>query len=294
MCLKARLAAGIRELGTLGGTKYRASVAHASWAFVLFFALISTQVHAQPSQEAALARAEQSMRLGREVRSKVVEARQHFRDAAEACADLHRGGVVSPELYLLWGNAELLADRVPRAIWAYHSGLRLDPWNRILREHLALARSRVARAQSNRTAPQPDSWSVWLPAPWTSLVTASLALALSCAAAAAWHVTRSTQMGWFALAALALALVASAGCARATKREIREREQPRVVIAEPDTPMNLGNGPSYPPHPETPRLPAGAEGRLVHRRGGWLRIELAAGDVGWIPAAKALVVPSTW
>lgn len=262
------------------------------WLLLLIVCMMAPGI-AQATNEETLARAEKSLRQGREAASKIVEARRCFGAAAEACAELHRGGVASPELFLLWGNAELLADRLPRALWAFHAGLRLDPNHRGLRAHLAHARSRVAAAQTERTAPRADDWSAWLPAPWPALLAAALAFAVACASAAVWHVERCPRCGWFTLLALALTVVTAFGCGLSIVREQREQQHPRVVIAEADTPLTLGNGPNYAAHPATPRLPAGAEARLAHRRGGWLRIELPAGDVGWIPAANALVVPST-
>src|SRR5439155_27372853 len=68
---------------------------------------------------------------------------------------------------------------------------------------------------------------------------------------------------------------------------------PVVVIAEDGVAddgvqLRKGNGFSYPPRHET-RLYRGAEARLRHGRGDWLQVELASGEVGWIPRWTALI-----
>ena len=72
-----------------------------------------------------------------------VESRRLFREAADGFDELRQHGCQSPALYLRLGNAEALAGHWPRAIWAYHGGLAMDPNHATLREHLAYARSLV-------------------------------------------------------------------------------------------------------------------------------------------------------
>ena len=50
-------------------------------------------------------------------------------------------------------------------------------------------------------------------------------------------------------------------------------------------PLRTGNGVSY---PSRLTLPAGAEVRERHRRGGWVQVELPGGGVGWVPASALL------
>jgi hypothetical protein len=58
---------------------------------------------------------------------------------------------------------------------------------------------------------------------------------------------------------------------------------PVVVLSEDNVLLRRGNGLSYPARYDTP-LPRGAEARLLFVRGNWLQIELAGGEVGWVPA----------
>jgi uncharacterized protein YgiM (DUF1202 family) len=68
----------------------------------------------------------------------------------------------------------------------------------------------------------------------------------------------------------------------------RAADAPLVVIAEDNVILRKGNGLSYPPRYEQP-VNRGVEARLRYERGDWLQIELAGGEVGWVPRAVALV-----
>jgi hypothetical protein len=111
-------------------------------ACLLVFCSLPATAHAQASTESdaeVLAQAETAFRLGVENKTRILQARTHFYLATDAYLELHRRGVRSPALYLNLGNAAVLADRWPEAVWAYHVGLKLDPNHAGLREHLAFA-----------------------------------------------------------------------------------------------------------------------------------------------------------
>src|SRR2546423_1030278 len=82
--------------------------------------------------------------------------------AAAGLRELEQSGLRSPALYLALGNAEALAGRWPRAIWAYECGRRLDRNDARLREHLNYARSLVNYPESGRGRPAPERWPSWL------------------------------------------------------------------------------------------------------------------------------------
>jgi uncharacterized protein YgiM (DUF1202 family) len=63
---------------------------------------------------------------------------------------------------------------------------------------------------------------------------------------------------------------------------------PVVVIAEDKTYLHKGNNALYPRSYETP-LNRGVEARLLEVRGSWLQIELAGGQIGWVPRENALL-----
>ena len=94
------------------------------------------------------------------------------------------------------------------------------------------------------------------------------------------------------LAALlfAVALAGSAGYALDVQQAAYDRAHPLVVIAVDATPLQRGNGPSYPLNPDVPNLPAGLEARVLHERGAWLQVQLSTGEVGWVRRAAVLIV----
>jgi hypothetical protein len=61
-----------------------------------------------------------------------------------------------------------------------------------------------------------------------------------------------------------------------------EAARPLVVILDDGVLLRKGDGLAYPPRYDTP-LNRGAEARLLFERGGWLQVELAGGEVGWVP-----------
>jgi len=60
-----------------------------------------------------------------------------------------------------------------------------------------------------------------------------------------------------------------------------------VVITADGVPLREGNGVAYPARYDAP-LNRGVEARLLFVRGDWLQIELAGGEVGWVPGASTV------
>jgi hypothetical protein len=68
----------------------------------------------------------------------------------------------------------------------------------------------------------------------------------------------------------------------------QSQEHPLVVIAEDGVRLRKGNNRAFPPRYDT-SLPRGVEGRRLFVREGWAQIELAGGEVGWLPCEQILV-----
>ena len=92
----------------------------------------------------------------------------------------------------------------------------------------------------------------------------------------------------YGLAVLLVTAAAATLLTLTTAWENRGNEHALVVVARDGVLLRKGNGPDYPPRSEAP-LNRGVEARLLYRRGGWLQVELAGGEVGWLPASAALV-----
>jgi hypothetical protein len=218
------------------------------------------------------------------------DGRAAFRRAAEGFAALERTLGPSPELCLNLGNAALLGDDLPRAIWAFRRGLLLAPEHARLREHLDYARAQVNRPTPEYGAPEDDAWPWWLPR-WSRRIwfwTLAGCYTAAWAALAVWWM--QSRGPWLLAALLAAVAAAGAGYALAIARlqGQLERNTPMVVVHSERTGLYTGNGPSYPRHPELPTLYAGMEARRLAERGGWLQIQFPASEIGWVRGADVL------
>jgi hypothetical protein len=248
-------------------------------------------VAGESPKEERLARAQEQFRLGVEKLRQPAEARRLFAQAADEFASL-RDVIPSPNLYLCLGNAEALAGRWPHAIWAYQCGLRIDPNHGALREHLQYARALVNDLPNGRGRASPDAWPGWLHRPSSGelLLLGTIIYSLACFAGGWWYVRRRASYPWAALVLCLVALGCSAGYLLKERQVHEESQHPLVIVAVPATSLYRGNGPSYPLHPDVPSLPAGLETRLLHRRGSWLQVQLATGEIGWVLAERVLIV----
>jgi tetratricopeptide (TPR) repeat protein len=233
-------------------------------------------------------RAEAEFNEGVRLRHAQDKARPHFRAAAEQFAELRRRGVHNALLYRNLGNAYLLAGDPPRAILSYRRGLQLRPGDRDLRANLGQARQQVVYAEGERLGrPIGDPGPPWLPhlEPGWLFASAFGAYALSCLLLTRWLMVRRTRWLLWGLTAVVVAAVLTIFLIRS---EQSPTGGPLVVIAEDRVLLRKGNGLAYPPRYDA-SLNRGVEARLLFRRGDWLQIELAGGEVGWIPLSAALV-----
>lgn len=196
-----------------------------------------------------------------------------FRRAAAAFEQLRESGAVNATLLGNLGNAYFLAGDLPRAILAYRQALRLSPADRGLRERLAFARAQVAFADGVGRPPD-DPW----PAIDPRVVFGLLALGYGAGWAALTGGWIKGNRVWL-LAGLAAVLTA----AGATHALWPRQERPLVVVARDGVPLRRGNGEAFPPWFDAP-VNRGVEASLLYRRGDWLQIELAGGEVGWVRA----------
>lgn len=217
------------------------------------------------------------------------EAAKAFAQAAARYDELRRSGINNAALSRNQGNASLLAGNLPAAILAYRRGLRLAPADQGLREALSCAREQVVYSSPQALGRPRVDWPLWLPRPSTGAqyVTALFLHCLGCLMVARWWLTRGAGLlpaaagCWMIAAILAVVLVRENREARA------DVEKPVAVIAADDVVLRRGNGPAYPAAYETP-LHRGVESRIRFIRGDWVQIELAGGEVGWVPRRALL------
>ncbi len=243
------------------------------------------------SEAELVSRASAAVAAGEGERASDVQARPHFRRAAASYEELLRRGVRNPLLLRNLGNAHFLAGDIPRAVLAYRRGLQLRPDDPDLLAALMTVRERVylppgstlGRPPEDDPLPGlplfPPSWLVGL---------AALMYLLSCLVLTRWWMTRSRRtlaLGVFLLFQVGTTTVLVGYRA---KLAAEEATHPLVVIRAANVKLLQGNGPDYPTRYETSARP-GVEGRLLFERDGWLQIELAGGEVGWVKVDQVLV-----
>jgi hypothetical protein len=195
------------------------------------------------------------------------------------------------DLYRNQGNAYLLAADLPAAILSYRRGLRLDPADLLLRANLSYARGQVAYPGSGDLGrPAVDNRPPWLPyvSQRLRLLLFACSYGVGWLSLVRWWMVRRTAPLALGVLGFGLAALLAASLGMEAWSERQEVLHPLVVIAADNVPLRKGDGILYPScYPTT--LQRGVEARLRFRRGDWLQIEVAGGQVGWVPRAAALL-----
>jgi tetratricopeptide (TPR) repeat protein len=191
-------------------------------------------------------------------------------------------GYESPALYLDLGNARLRAGRRGAAIASYLRALRLDPGDPDARQNLELARS----ANVDRLVGAAGPSLLGRVAARTRDGVAVAAFALPwwlLWAALAWRLVTGRRLrAWLAVGSGLCTLAAMLGGAVLLARDADQREPAGVVI----TPQSgLREGPEEALRPST-TLHEGTEVKVLEVRGAAVRVRLANGLEGWLPARE--------
>jgi hypothetical protein len=269
---------------------------HAALIPLFLTALVNVRA---PDAEGLRAQAEAAFGEGVQLAStKPGEARARFAAAARRYLDLHQASAANAALYRNLGNAYLLAldpddkkaDNLARAILAYRRGLDVDPTDHELRRSLDHARQQVYYPPPGTFGQPPvDHRPPWLPRwPGVLLGIAGGAYALAVLAAARWWMLRRPAWLNAAFVAGGVMLIALGGWALEYRQMAQEARAPVVIVARDGIQLLVGNGGRYPPRYETV-VNRGVEARLRHQRGNWLQIELAGGQIGWVPREAVLM-----
>jgi hypothetical protein len=232
-------------------------------------------------------RAEDEFARGVRLRKDANRAGPHFQSAAQHFEELRQRGVSNPYLFGNLGNAYLLAGDLPHAILTYRRGLRAAPGNEALRQNLAEARAMVAYpGQAGLGMPAPEKADHWLAmlGPKVAWAAAAFLYGIGCLLLTRWWISSGRRSLTFG----SIALVAAASLSAYGFFIHRpESKLPLVVVAEDGLLLRKGDGPLYPPRYET-QLNRGVEARILFDRGDWIQIELAGGEVGWVPRKSVL------
>jgi tetratricopeptide (TPR) repeat protein len=256
----------------------------------LLMALLAAVPADLPDAEVA-EQAETAFREGVRLRDDAAQARPHFARAAEGYEELLRRGRNNPLLYRNLTHAYLLAGDLPRAILTCRRGLRRAPGDGGLRSDLAAIRELVVfPPYSSLGRPPDDNRPPW----WPSFKAGTLAAlaagfyALACLCLTRWLMVRRLGLVLTAGGCLAAAIALGVVAGIEASREREAIAHPLVVIAADGVLLRRGDGLTYPPRYDAP-VNRGVEARLLFARGEWLQIELAGGEVGWVPRRLVLV-----
>jgi len=213
------------------------------------------------------------------------QARALLRTTAEAADEAWRSGTRTPGLAEFRGMTTRLLGDTPRAIAVYRDGLAMSPNDPALIAALEDIRPTIvmpedplliAAIRPERSTPFYDViplrfqrgalvavWSIG----WLML--------------ARWWIRRSPTLRILAIVTLMLAIIGEGWRMRESNRRATEFGVIGVVIAREGQILREGNAELYPAIVRTP-LPPGTEGIILHERGGWLRVRLRGGAIGWL------------
>ncbi len=240
-----------------------------------------------PADAELLDQAEAAFAEGLRLREKGERGAAAFRAAARAYETLNERGAANADLYRNLGNAYWLAGDAPRSILAYRLGLRLAPQDGELRQLLAGAREQVVYPPSSTLGRPAEEvrprWLALIPPGWL-FAAAVLVYVGGCVCLTRWMMIRHPP--YLAEAVVALVVALGLGGWSAWSRW-DGLPRPIAVIARDGVLLRKGNGAAFPPWSATP-LNRGVEAEVLHDRDGWLQVELAGGEIGWVSEAEVV------
>jgi hypothetical protein len=244
------------------------------------------------SIEALHASADQQYEAGLAARADSKTARPYFHDAAVGYERLWQLGCGNVELARNMAQSHLLAGDLAGAIRAYQLGLRLAPYDNDLRNGLAYARAQVQYPVTGSLAascrPRDEASLLQLASPDRLRGIAELLYLLATAAWVRAWMTRGA-LWWSAGVLLAAAAITLVCWTLFAEQRLTEEQPVLAITARNNTPLQRGNSVDYPPRLGEP-LPAGVEMRVLGERGGWLQVELAGGEIGWVDQSGVVMV----
>jgi hypothetical protein len=242
--------------------------------------------------EALLTTANEQYQAGLAARADSKHARPFFRNAAASYELLWHQGYRNSELARNMAQAHLFAGDLARAIRAYQMGLRSAPYDKDLRSGLAFAREQVQYPVTGNLAescrPREGGSLLQLASPDRLRGIAVLLYLLAMTAwARAWMTRRI--LWWTAGGVLAAAAIVLSCWTLFAEHQLTDGKSALAIVAQNNTGLQRGNSSEYPPRLND-RLPAGVELHVIGERGGWLQVELAGGEIGWVEKNAVVTV----
>ena len=267
--------AGLLRRWQQDARKKPARAAVASIIFILLPLLAATHAHAD-----TLGDGRALYQHAMEQAGDATVRKNAFARAAVALGEAARANPGRPELLADWGNAALGAGDVATATLAYRRALAIDGSNARARHNLAWLRSRQGDAvRPTTTTTATDNLLFFHRWPrGQRLLVGACAFALAVLLLVPWRRRRrTTQIG---LAVLPLAI----WIAMLVSIFAEDRRTNDAVVMD-GVVLRAADSAGAPAALSTP-LPRGAEVTILERRDAWMRIRIANGQSGWVPAGS--------
>jgi len=209
------------------------------------------------------------------------EALAEFEQARDQFQAVVDAGIDNGLLYYNLGNAHMRLGEVGEAIADYRRAERLIPADERLKANLRFARS-LTRNHITPSGKRTFVRTVFFwHYSWPLHARRSVAMigyGMFWLLAAVMTLWPRVKAGYAALACVILWMLLGASVAIDLRSASRPTEG---VLVTNDVVVRKGNGEGYDPQFVQP-LYEGVEFTLIERRGGWVRIELADGNQGWV------------
>lgn len=209
------------------------------------------------------------------------EAMSAFQEARDKFQIVVDAGIQNGQLYYNLGNAHLRLGEIGRAIANYRRAERLTPGDSRLEANLCFARSlrrdHIPASGERALLQTVFFWHYSLPLRLRATA-AMIGYGLFWLLLVVRHLWSRARVGYAALACLALSVILLVSIAIDLPSHTAPTEG---VLVTSDVVVRKGNGEAYGPQFEQP-LHEGVEFKVAELRGGWIRIELADGNQGWV------------
>lgn len=268
-------AAGLMRRWMIDARKGTPKVAKATIvSLALLVALAPRPAAASPLEDGRLAY-QQAM----EMTANASGRRAAFARAQVALGEAVRATPDRPELLADWGNAALGAGDVATATLAYRRALALDASNTRARHNLAWLRSRAGDTFRPASAGATDTllfFHSWSRA--RKLLVGAAAFAIAVLLLVPWAGRRRRGFTGLAILPFAVWLVMMLSVVLASTHADDAVVMDDVILRAADS----AGAPAALSQP----LPRGAEVTLLERRDAWMKIRIANGTAGWVPAGS--------
>ena len=237
-----------------------------------------------------------SLAVGQEESVQFEEGNRSYRSgdytrAAQLYEQVEKNGYESPALYYNLGNSYFKLKNIPAAILQYERAKRIAPHDEDILYNLRLANIRVI----DKIDPLPrlffiewwnSSMNLFSSSAWGTIAI----VCLWCAALGGGMVVISRSSGLqragllFAVLAIAIGIFSFTG---AYERVMKEQQEQAAIVFAPSVSVksapDAGSTDLFVVH-------EGVKVEVLDAVGGWRKIHLADGKVGWIPAGSAQLI----